>query len=97
MHLNYYVEKVSILMNIWIHLLHSMKQKLPEKEKYYSIIRNEDLTDEEYNFVKEMWETLKIENLGQLYDIYMNTDVMLLQCWKIILFFMFFTIIAQGD
>ena len=63
--------------------------KLPEKDKYYSILRNEDLTDEEYKFVKEMWETLKIENLGQLYDIYMNTDVMLLQCWKIILFLCF--------
>ena len=63
--------------------------KLPEKEKYYSILRNEGLTDEEYKFAKEMWETLKIENLGQLHYIYMNTDVMLLQCWKIILFYVF--------
>ena len=52
--------------------------KLPEKEKYYSILRNEGITDEEYNFTKEMWTRFKLKNLGQLHDIYMNTDVMLL-------------------
>ena len=30
--------------------------KLPEKEKYYSILRNEGITDEEYNFAKEIEE-----------------------------------------
>ena len=49
--------------------------KLPEKEKYYSILRNEGITDEEYNFAKEMWTRFKLKNLGQLHDIYMNTDV----------------------
>ena len=52
--------------------------KLPDKDKYYSILNRKGITDDEYNFAKKMWETLKIENLGQLHDIYMNTDVMLL-------------------
>ena len=52
--------------------------KLPEKDKYYSILNRKGITDDEYNFAKKMWETLKIKNLGELHDIYMNTDVMLL-------------------
>ena len=38
--------------------------KLPEKGKYCSILKKEHLTDEEYEFAKKMWDTLKIENLG---------------------------------
>ena len=52
--------------------------KLPDKDKYYSILNRKGISDDEYNFAKKMWETLKIKNLGQLHDIYMNTDVMLL-------------------
>ena len=52
--------------------------KLPENEKYYSTLKNEGITDEEYDFAKEVWSRFKLKNLGELHDLYMNTDVMLL-------------------
>ena len=52
--------------------------KLPEKEKYYSTLSKRDITDEEYEFAKEVWEKFKLKNLGELHDLYMNTDVMIL-------------------
>ena len=52
--------------------------KLPEKEKYYSTLSKKDITDEEYEFAKEVWEKFKLKNLGELHDLYMNTDVMIL-------------------
>ena len=30
--------------------------KVPEKEKYYSTLSKRDITDEEYNFAKEVWK-----------------------------------------
>ena len=51
--------------------------KLPEKEKYYSTLTKKHITDEEYDFAKEVWEKFKLKNLGELYDLYMNTDVMI--------------------
>ena len=47
-------------------------------EKYYSILSNMNITDEEYEYAKEVWGKLKMKNLGELHDLYMNTDVMIL-------------------
>merc|ERR1711954_141496 len=52
--------------------------KLPEKEKYYSTLSKRDITGEEYEFANEVWEKFKLKNLGELHDLYMNTDVMIL-------------------
>ena len=54
------------------------ERKLPEKEKYYSILKREGITDDEYEFAKKIWEKFQLQNLGELHDLYMNTDVMLL-------------------
>ena len=50
----------------------------PEKEKYHSTPSKKDITDEEYEFAKEVWEKFKLKNIGELHDLYMNTDVMIL-------------------
>ena len=39
--------------------------KLPEKEKYYSTLSKKDITDEEYEFAKEVWSKFKLKNLGE--------------------------------
>ena len=50
--------------------------KLPDREKYYSILKREGITEDEYEFAKKIWEKVKLENLG--HELYMNTDVTLL-------------------
>ena len=52
--------------------------KLPEKEEYYSSLKNQEISDEEYDFAKEVWSRFKLKDLGELHDLYMNVDVMLL-------------------
>ena len=51
---------------------------LPAKENFYNDLTKEDITEEEYTFVHEVWKTFNLENMGQLHDLYMETDVMLL-------------------
>ena len=51
---------------------------LPAKENFYNDLTKEDITEEEYTFVHEVWKTFNLQNIGQLHDLYMETDVMLL-------------------
>ena len=54
------------------------ESKLPKKEKYYSILKKEAITDEEYEFGKKVWQIFKLMDLGVLPDLDMNTDVIIL-------------------
>ena len=54
------------------------EQCLPPQHAYYSDLTKEHISDDEYRFAKELWSTFKLENMGQLHDLYMETDVMLL-------------------
>ena len=52
--------------------------KLPGIEKFYSTLTNSNISEEDYDFAKKFWEEFKLEDIGQLHDLYMNTDDMLL-------------------
>ena len=52
--------------------------KLPEKEEYCSSLKNQEISDEEYDFAKTVWEKFKLKDIGELHDLYMNVDVMIL-------------------
>ena len=52
--------------------------KLPGIEKFYSTLTNSKIYEEDYGFAKKLWEEFELEDIGQLHDLYMNTDVMLL-------------------
>ena len=54
------------------------EKKLPPKEAFYNEIGKEHISDEDYNFVQELWIRFKLKNLGELHDLYMVTDVLLL-------------------
>ncbi|KAL9963725.1 hypothetical protein ACROYT_G027259 [Oculina patagonica] len=51
---------------------------LPEKEKFYSKLNDEHITDEEYEHANSVWKTFKCENLGDYHNLYVKTDVTLL-------------------
>ena len=52
--------------------------KLPKKEEYYNSLKKQEISDEEYDFAKTVWEKFKLKDIGELHDLYMNVDVMLL-------------------
>ena len=52
--------------------------QLPEKEKFYSSLNDEGITDEEYERAKQVWETFGCRNLGDYHNLYVATDTLLL-------------------
>lgn len=51
---------------------------LPEKEKFYSSLNDEHITDEEYKHARKVWDAFGCKNLGDDHDKYLKTDVALL-------------------
>ena len=54
------------------------EKQLPEKEKFYSSLSGEGITDEEYAHAQEVWVTFGCQTLGNYHDLYVATDVLLL-------------------
>ena len=54
------------------------KASLPEKKEFYSRLNDEDITDEEYEHAKEVWETFDMKTMRDYHDLYMTSDVILL-------------------
>ena len=52
--------------------------KLPDKEKFYSKLNDEHITDEEYAHAQTVWESFECKTLGDYHDLYVKTDVALL-------------------
>ena len=51
---------------------------LPDKEKFYSKLNDEHITDEEYAHAQRVWEAFERKALGDYHDLYVKTDVALL-------------------
>ena len=52
--------------------------QLPNREDFYSLLSDEDISEEEYAHAQKVWETFEIENMGQYHDLYLKSDVLLL-------------------
>jgi len=52
--------------------------RLPDKEKFYSKLNDDHITDEEYAHALAVWEYLECKTLGDYHDLYLKTDVALL-------------------
>ena len=52
--------------------------QLPEKEKFYSSLSGQGITDEDFAHAKQVWETFGCQNLGDYHNLYVTTDLMLL-------------------
>ena len=55
-----------------------IKKELPTKEEFYSILSDEHITDEQYQHAKNVWNTFKLNNMGQYHDLYLKSDILLL-------------------
>lgn len=54
------------------------ERKLPSRESFFSTLKNEGISEENYENVKLIWKTHECQNLGELHDIYLKVDVCLL-------------------
>ena len=52
--------------------------EFPAKEHFYSILNDQDITDDEYDHAKKVWKTFKIKTMGEYHDLYLRSDVLLL-------------------
>ena len=52
--------------------------KLPDKKEFFSKLYNKHITDEKYEFAQFMMAGFRLRNLGELHDLYMTVDTVLL-------------------
>ena len=54
------------------------ENQLPSKEAFFNDLTKKHISDEDFEFVHQLWETFNLKNLGELHDLYMETDTLLL-------------------
>ena len=52
--------------------------ELPSKDKFYSTLNFEDISDDDYAHEINVWNTFNISNLGEYHDLYVELDTALL-------------------
>ena len=54
------------------------KTNLPLKEKFYSKLNDEHITQQDFEHAQNVWKTFNCKNMGDYHDLYLKTDVLLL-------------------
>ena len=52
--------------------------QLPRREDFYSLLTDEDISDEDYSHAQDVWNTLRMKNMGEYHDLYLKSDILLL-------------------
>ena len=50
--------------------------KLPDIDKFFSSLKDFEISEKEYQRECDVWKMFEIKNLGEYHDLYLKTDVM---------------------
>ena len=53
------------------------EKKLPNKDDFYSILNDEQISHTQYVHAIKVWNTFKLKNMGEYHDLYLNSDDLL--------------------
>ena len=53
-------------------------EDLPDKFKYFSSLRDEYISEKDYQSADNAWTVFKMNTVGDYHDLYLKTDVLLL-------------------
>ena len=51
---------------------------LPNKDQFYSILNNQNITDDEYDHADKVWNTFMIKTMDEYHDLYLVSNLLLL-------------------
>ena len=54
------------------------KQSLPKKTSFFSRLKQEKISDEDFEHAQRVWKKFRLKNMGDYHDLYLKTDVLLL-------------------
>ena len=54
------------------------KQSLPKKTSFFSRLKQEKISDEDFFHAQKVWKEFELKNMGDYHDLYLKTDVLLL-------------------
>ena len=54
------------------------EDELPDKSKFFSSLKDSGISEKEYQRADSIWNTFKMNTLGEYQDLYLKTDVLLL-------------------
>ena len=54
------------------------EDKLPDRCEFYSSLKDECITEKDYLHTINVWDVLKVNTMSHYQDLYLNTDILLL-------------------
>ena len=54
------------------------KQSLPKKTSFFSRLKQEKISEEDFLHAQKVWKEFELKNMGDYHDLYLKTDVLLL-------------------
>ena len=62
----------------WMDSFEKFECSLPSKDKFFSKLYEEHISDEDYEHAQKVWKTFNMKNMGNYHDLYLKSDVLLL-------------------
>ena len=54
------------------------EDKLPDKSTFFSYLKEECISEKDYQRANDVWNAFKMKTMGDYHDLYLQTDVLLL-------------------